>query len=108
MMAPSLSAKLNDLVRFDGLRSGATFREEKRQQVLKCVGVRRVPEETALSFHGDHAFVLQLVQVVREVRRTDSKFRLNLASDHTFRVSGQKKLSNAKSRFGSDRGKHVS
>src|SRR5258708_36695698 len=42
-----LLAQLNDLVGFDGLRPGATFREEKGKQILYTVLVSRVAKETA-------------------------------------------------------------
>src|SRR5436305_4150384 len=92
MTTPYLSAKLNDLVSLDSLRPGAAFREEKCQQVLQRIGVRRVAQETALAFHGDNALVLQLVQMMRKVRRADPELRLNLARAQSFRVRRQEEL----------------
>src|SRR5579871_1637629 len=107
IVAPCLFAKLNDLVRLNGLSPGATFREEKCQQVLKGIGIRRVSEEAALAFHGDHTFVFQFVEMVREVRRTDSEFGLNLSGNHAFRVGRQEELSDAEAWLRSNCREHV-
>ena len=70
--------------------------------------VRCVSKEAPFPLHVDHAFVLQLIQMVRKIRCADAEFGLNLASNHAVRVSRQQKLSDPKPRFGSDGGKHVS
>jgi len=87
--------RFDDLVRLDGFRASAAFRKQERQQLLQRSGVGGVPEETALAAHIDHAFVLQLLQVMRKIRSADSQFRLDLSGDHAFRMRGEQKLRDA-------------
>jgi hypothetical protein len=100
-------AEIQDFVWLDGLCPSATFGKKKRQQFLKGVRVNRVPQETPFSLDRDDALVLELFEMMREVRCADAEFRLDLASDHPVRVRRQKKLSDPKPMFGSDGGKHV-
>src|ERR1700751_4624639 len=91
----------------DRLVAGAALREQESNDVLQGLGVGRVAKEGAFAAHGDEAFVLQLVEMMRERRRRDAKLRADLADDQPFRMRGQQQPHDPEPRFGAQGRKHV-
>ncbi len=76
--------------------AGTAFAEEKRQQLAQRFGVRGVPQEGAVAPDLHQAFVLQLVEMMREGGAGNVQFAADLADHHAGRVSGEEQLHDAK------------
>src|SRR5262249_15513989 len=83
------------------------FGEQKPQQTLERLGVGRIPEKRALTFHVDHMLSFQAVEMMRECGRRDVERRTDLAGDHAGRVGSEQEANDAKSRLGAHRREHV-
>jgi hypothetical protein len=91
----------------DRLIASAALREQESDDVLKGIGVGGVPQERAFASHGDEAFVLQLVEVMREGRCWNAKFGTDLTDNQSFRVSREQKTDYPQTSFGPERREHV-
>ena len=91
----------------DRLVSCAAFREQESQDVLQGLCVRGVAQERALPPDSHEAFVLQLVEVVRQRRRRNGEFRADLANHQPFGMCGQQQPDDAQPRFGAECSQHI-
>jgi hypothetical protein len=88
-------------------RARAAFFIEKIQDFSQRVGVRGIPKISAFSADIDEADLLQLFEVVGERGSRDTEFILELAGDHSGRVSGEEQAENLEARFGAESGEAV-
>src|SRR3984957_20708111 len=101
ILAPLLTAQ--DLLGFDGLVAGATFRIEEAQQVLQSIRVGRVPQERALTAHADQVLVLKFFQMMGERAGWDVELAADLTDNQAFGVRAQQQAQDPQSRLRTDR-----
>jgi hypothetical protein len=93
---------LDDRFGGNGAAAGAALLVEVVHDFAQGVGVRGIPEIGAFAAYMDKANLLQLFQVVRKRGRGDSEFLLDLAGNHTVRMSGKEKAENLEAGLGAE------
>src|SRR5262245_17546697 len=92
MMTDSLFANGNDGFGFDGFVSRAAFGIKEAEQFLQRVDIRGASQERALARYRDQFLVLELVQMMRQVRCRQSQFFLYFSDDHAVGMGGKQEL----------------
>src|SRR5712692_1751069 len=96
-----------DVHRLDHLAAGAAFGIEKPEQVLKRLGVCRIPQPLFVLSHVHQAFHPELLEVMRKRRVWYIELGLNVADDHPVRMSRQKQPHYLKSGLGAQCREHI-
>jgi len=91
----------------DGAISRAAFVVEKTQHFAESVGAGRIPEECASAADANEADLAELFEMVRKGGRRDVEFILNLTSDHSSGVRGQKQTHNLQTGLGAESGEAI-
>jgi len=91
----------------DGAISRAAFVVEKTQHFAESVGAGRIPEKCASAADANEADLAELFEMVRKGRRRDVEFILNLTSDHSSGVRGQKQTHNLQTGLGAESGEAI-
>jgi hypothetical protein len=91
----------------NGLVAGAALGEQEPDNFLKRVSVRGAAKKRAFAPHCYEAFGFQLVEVMRECGRRDSKLGADLTDDKPFGMRGEQKPHDSQARLCSKRSEHV-
>jgi len=74
---------------------GAALGIQKAKQILERIGIRAIPEESALATNGDEFLISELVQVMGKRGIGYFEFRLDVSDYHTLWFGRHKKLHDA-------------
>ena len=95
--------------RFRGYRAAAcaAFFIEKIHNFAKGIGVRGIPEISALAAHMDEADLFQFLQMMRKGGSGDAELFLDFAGDHAVGMSGKQEAENLEARLRAEGGEPV-
>jgi len=91
---------------FGGNSAGAraAFFVKEIQDLAQRIGVRGIPEKSALATHVDQPNLFQLFQVMGERGSGDTELFLDFASDHSRGVGRKEQAENLQARLSAERG----
>jgi hypothetical protein len=98
---------LDDGIDGNGAAARATLFVEKVHDFSQCVGISRVPQESALAAHFDKTDLFQFFQVVGKGGSGYREFFLDLAGNHSIGMSGKEQPENLEPKLGAESGEAV-
>jgi hypothetical protein len=88
-------ANRDNVLRGDHVVSGAAFGIQKAKKILESIGIRAIPEESALPTNGDEFLISEFVQVMGKRGVGYFEFRLDVSDYHTLWFGRHQKLHDA-------------